>query len=453
LHFQNPNTDIKTMSIAEQIMLGSQQQSKNWSVLSDSIGQLGQQIGQSLATREYQKQSQEMLPYLQQNLQAAMAEAQSGKSGQAYAKFLGSLDPQMLKNPEVAPFIKLGFEAIGKSADDFIYSQKNQGSSLADLIIAKQMGLMPNQPQGGGMPPTGDVVDAGMGNGENPPPGFEAMMVEPNDDITATPPPGPAAPKTEEQTLQEAKDIYINTQKQVETEGTGLALASLNYVDAEQLQGKDITKDFNIIKLPDIAPKYIGQGIDRMLVPKDIQGLKQKGLSIRGSMGTINYENDVQDNETAKGLRQGILSKLDGHLSRIHNSSEVQQLIEHFGGFDKISPPLTNKTTNNLEWRIKDKNGKDKTISLKSVRDKDSPGLAESFISVINAANQAAILGMPMLRSGSADEMPPVGGVRDGQTSVSPKVLNAMAQAQRELPNASKDQKIARAREIAAGAK
>jgi hypothetical protein len=400
------------MSIAEQIMLGTQQQSKNWSVLSDSIGQLGQQIGQSLANREYQKQSQVMLPYLQQNLQAAMAEAQSGKSGQAYAKFLGSLDPQMLKNPEVAPFIERGFEAIGKSADDFIYSQKNQGSSLADLIIAKQMGLMPNQPQGGGMPPAGDVVNTGMGNGENPPPGFGAMMVEPENDLTAQPPTGPAAPKTEEQTLQDARDIYINTQRQVEQEGTGLALSSMNYVDAEQFVGKNLKDDFTIIDLPDTASKYLGQGIDKMLVPKNIKGLKQKGLSIRGSMGTINYENDVQDNETAKKLRQTLQSTIDSQITRLDRSAEVRELIEYYGGFDKIPPHTTNKTTNNLEWRIKNKNGKDKTISLKSVRDKDNPGLAEVFIGVINSPNQAAILGMPMLRSGKSDQMPAVGGNR-----------------------------------------
>ena len=441
------------MSIAEQIMLGSQQQSKNWSVLSDSIGQLGQQIGQSLANREYQKQSQEMLPFLQQNLQAAMAEAQSGKSGQAYARFLGSLDPQMLKNPEVAPFIKLGFEAIGKSADDYIYSQKNQGSSLADLIIAKNAGLLPSEPQGGGMPPAGNVADAGMGNGENPPPGFEATPVEPNDDITATPPPGPAAPKSDEETMQTAQDIFINTQRQVEQEGTGLALASLNYVDAQELQGKNLKDDFIIVNLPVTASRYLGQGIDKMLVPKSIEGLKQKGLSIRGSMGTINYENDVQDNKTAKELRQRLQSTIDSQISRLDNSAEVQELIEYYGGFDKIPPHITNKATNNLEWRIKGKNGKDKTITLKSVRDKDNPGLAEVFIGVINSPNQAAILGMPMLRSGGADEMPAVGVGKSGQTSVSQKVLNATAQAKRELPGASNDKILERARAIAAAAK
>lgn len=437
------------MSIAEQIMLGSQQQSKNWSVLSDSIGKLGQQIGESLAAREYQKQSREMLPYLQQNLQAAMAEAQSGKSGQAYAKFLGSLDPQMMSNPQVAPFIKLGFEAIGKSADDYIYSQKSQGSSLADLIIAKQMGLMPNQPQGGGMPPTGDVVDAGIGNGENPPPGFEDIMVEPENDLTAQPMPGPAAPKTDEETMQTAQDIFVNTQRQVEQEGTGLALSSMNYVDAEQFAGKNLKDDFTIIDLPDTASKYLGQGIDKMLVPKNIKGLKQKGLSIRGSMGTISYENDVQDNKKAAELRQGILSRLDGYISRLDNSSEIQQLIEYYGGFDKIGPSTTNKSTGNLEWIIKDKSGKDKRITLKSQKG-ENPGLAEVFIGVLNAANQAAILGMPMIRSGESDEMPPV-GAKATQGRVDPKIAKAIAQAQNELPGKSKDEIIARAKEIAKG--
>jgi hypothetical protein len=48
-------------------------------------------------------------------------------------------------------------------------------------------------------------------------------------------------------------------------------------------------------------------------------------------------------------------------------------------------------------------------------------------------------------------EVPAVGGGKIGQTSVNPKVANAMVQAQKELPNASKDQIIARAKEIAKG--
>jgi predicted GNAT family acetyltransferase len=332
-----------------------------------------------------------------------MTLASKGQSGEAYSKMIGLMTPEVINNPQLNRVFGLGVELMGKTTDDYISSKKTGASSLVDLLIAKQFApdlpTTPSQPS----PKSGNNIQSG---GTNP---TSNIVVEPENDITAQPAPGPAAPKTDEETIQTAQDIFINTQRQVSEEGTGLALASLNYVDAQELQGKNLKDDFRIVNLPKTASKYLGQGIDKMLVPKSIEGLKQKGLSIRGSMGTINYENDVQDNKTAKELRQRLQSTIDSQFSRLDNSAEVQQLIEHFGGFDKISPPLTNKTTNNLEWRIKDKNGKDKTISLKSVRDKENPGLAEVFIGVINAANQAAILGMPMLRSGESDEMPPGG--------------------------------------------
>jgi hypothetical protein len=365
---------------------------------------------------------------------------------------IGMLTPEVMNTPQSMTLVKLGIDAVGKSTDDFILTKKanNQGSSIVDLLLAKQLGLevptptkptTPSQPA----PKSGNNMPSG---GTNPP---SNIIVEPENDVTKQPT-VPRQPLTDEQTLQAAGDIFVNTQKQVEEQGTGLALSSLNYVDEEALTGKNLKDDFRIVNLPTTASKYLGQGIDKMLVPKNLEGLKQKGLSIKGSIGTINYENDVQDNKTAKELREKLLSTIDSQITRLDNSSEVQELIKYYGGFDKIGPSVTNKKTGNLEWAIKDKDGKDKKITLKSEKG-NNPGLAELFIGVINSPNQAAILGMPMLRSGQMPPSSAVGAGRGVQTNVNPEVANAMAQAQRELPNASKDQIIARARAIAAGAK
>jgi predicted GNAT family acetyltransferase len=381
-----------------------------------------------------------------------MTLAGQGQSGAAYSKMLGMLTPEVMNTPQSMTLVKLGIDAVGKSTDDFILTKKanNQGSSIVDLLLAKQLGLevptptkptTPSQPA----PKSGNNMPSG---GTNPP---SNIIVEPENDVTKQPT-VPRQPLTDEQTLQAAGDIFVNTQKQVEEQGTGLALSSLNYVDEEALTGKNLKDDFRIVNLPTTASKYLGQGIDKMLVPKNLEGLKQKGLSIKGSIGTINYENDVQDNKTAKELREKLLSTIDSQITRLDNSSEVQELIKYYGGFDKIGPSVTNKKTGNLEWAIKDKDGKDKKITLKSEKG-NNPGLAELFIGVINSPNQAAILGMPMLRSGQMPPSSAVGAGRGVQTNVNPEVANAMAQAQRELPNASKDQIIARARAIAAGAK
>jgi predicted GNAT family acetyltransferase len=401
------------MSIAELIMTGTQQASKSTDWVADSLAKIGDNVSKVYREREQNKQAQEMLPFLQQNLQESMTLAGKGQSGAAYSKMLGMLTPETLNNPQSMTLVKLGLDAIGKSTDDFLLSKKadNQGSSIVDLLLAKQLGLevptptkptTPSQPA----PKSGNNMPSG---GTNPPPN---IIVEPENDVTKQTT-VPRQPLTDEQTLQAAGDIFVNTQKQVEEQGTGLALSSLNYVDAEALTGKNLKDDFRIVNLPTTASKYLGQGIDKMLVPKNLEGLKQKGLSIKGSIGTINYENDVQDNQAANKLRQDLLSKLDGQFVRLDNSSEVQQLIKYYGGFDKIGPSVTNKKTGDLEWTIKDESGKDKKITLKSVRDKENPGLAELFIGVINSPNQAAILGMPMLRSGQSDQMPAVGAGRD----------------------------------------
>jgi hypothetical protein len=90
------------MSIAEQIYAGSQQQSKNWSVLADSIGRLGQQVGASLANREYQKQAAEALPAMQAAYRSAMDDVSRGSVTEGYRKFM---DAQFQFGGSQNPFI------------------------------------------------------------------------------------------------------------------------------------------------------------------------------------------------------------------------------------------------------------------------------------------------------------------------------------------------------------
>jgi len=90
------------MSIAEQIMLGTQQQSKNWSVLSENLGRLGQQVGQQLAMREYQKQAATALPAMQAAYKSAMDDVAAGEVTQGYRKFM---DAQFQFGASQNPFI------------------------------------------------------------------------------------------------------------------------------------------------------------------------------------------------------------------------------------------------------------------------------------------------------------------------------------------------------------
>jgi len=76
------------MSIAEMIMQGGNQQSKGWSVLSENLGRLGQEVGNQLAMREYQKQAAEALPAMQAAYKSAMDDVAAGEVATGYQKFM-----------------------------------------------------------------------------------------------------------------------------------------------------------------------------------------------------------------------------------------------------------------------------------------------------------------------------------------------------------------------------
>jgi hypothetical protein len=107
------------MSIAEQIMSGTQRQEKSWSVLSENLGRLGQQVGQQLAMREYQKQAAEALPVIQQQMQTALRDAGEGRSADAYSKLVPLIsNPAYNQNPILLPGLEYIMKATKDAAED-----------------------------------------------------------------------------------------------------------------------------------------------------------------------------------------------------------------------------------------------------------------------------------------------------------------------------------------------
>jgi len=127
------------MSIAEQIMLGTQQQSKNWSVLSENLGRLGQQVGASLAMREYQKQAAAALPAMQESYRGAMEDINRGSISTGYKKFM---DAQF---------------QFGASQNPLIAEANAQAGSIfenATMMLEKQKQRFAQYGGGGGLPAT-----------------------------------------------------------------------------------------------------------------------------------------------------------------------------------------------------------------------------------------------------------------------------------------------------------
>jgi hypothetical protein len=377
-------------------MEGGKQQSQSWSVLSENLGRLGQQVGQQLAMREYQKQAAESLPVIQQQMQAALQDAGAGRSADAYSKLLPLIsNPAYNQNPILLPGLEFAMKATKDTSDDFVMKQKAQqgsGLSLADAFIASQLGMpLPQKPGAVTTPAAGGGGTGQPPANNQPPPSNKSTIVEPTDDVTAQ------FIDDDEKALQDSADIFANAARQVKQEGTGLALSSMEFVDESQFSDKNIEDKFSIIPLPRSASKFLGEGIDSMAVPKDIEGLRQSGLTLKGQYGNINFSN-INNSEKSKELRQLFLSNINTQINRLNKSKEINDLIKHYGGFDKIGPYAEDPKTGNIFWKIEDKEGKVKTIKL-GTGTKDNPGLKETFLGVINAPNQAAIFGMPMLRS------------------------------------------------------
>jgi hypothetical protein len=156
------------MSIAEMIMQGGNQQSKSWSVLSENLGRLGQQVGQQLAMREYQKQAAEALPAMQAAYKSAMDDVAAGEVTQGYKKFM---DAQFQFGASQNPFISQANEAAGtifQNATTMYEKQKQRQAQYGGG--SGGVGGGPRMPQGPAAffkqsPPTTETNYSGEGEG------------------------------------------------------------------------------------------------------------------------------------------------------------------------------------------------------------------------------------------------------------------------------------------------
>lgn len=171
------------MALPAMIQGYAQDQSKRFGVLSQSLAQLGQQVGQQLADREYRKQAEAELPFIREQMSQAIQLAGSGKQSEAYMKAYDLMAQyQTSQNPYVLPAIQNAFPIIQQSATAFekkAYREAQYGGRGVDVggvsgadIARGQLGLpvmggqpMQEQPQefmvDGEPLPTGATGDEG----------------------------------------------------------------------------------------------------------------------------------------------------------------------------------------------------------------------------------------------------------------------------------------------------
>ena len=351
-------------------------------ILASNLSQLGGQIASTYQNIALQNQYRNALPVMQQAFQSAMQDFDSGRSGAGFSKIM-AVAMENPNNPYIQNISQMAFTAGKAASDDYMAKQKST-YSLTDLAIMKSLGLGVGQDAGDDTTPTTPTT-------QQPQPKSPTNL---DSDFVTLTPVEPSLPGTDESYEQESANSFQLTEDKVSKDGVGSALASSNFFSDEDLAGAIGKDDFDFKNLPKQAGKYL-DGANVIAVPVDIQGLRQKGVSLKGNIGTINFEN-VYDSESAKKERKEFISKLSSAVSALDNSDEVQTLIKHFGGFKNIPAPRTDPKSGAFVWQI-EQEGNKKAIRLPSGKG-DSFGLKEYFSLVPDAANQAAILGMPMIR-------------------------------------------------------
>lgn len=353
--------------------------------VSDQLANLGAMISGEIQKSVQKNQFQAALPVMQDIFKQSMTDFDAGRSGEGFSKIMG-VAMQFPDNPLIQNISQMAFTA-GKAASDDYMAKSKSAYSLTDLALIKSLGLGVGQDTEDDTTPTSPTTPTTQQPQPKPPANLDEDVVT----LTAVEVP---LPGTDEAYEQEIADSFAITEDKVSKEGVGSALASSNFFSDDDVSGIIKSDKFNYLQLPAEAAKYL-DGANAIAVPIDIEGLRQEGVSLKGNIGTINYKN-VYDSESAKNERKQFMSKLSSAVSALDNSDEVKTLIKHFGGFKNIPAPRTDPKSGDFVWQI-EQEGKKKPIRLPSGKG-DSLGLKEYFSLAPEAANQAAILGMPMIR-------------------------------------------------------
>jgi len=401
--------------------------------VSDQLANLGAMIAGGIEKNVQQTQFNNALPAMQQVFQQSMDDFDNGKSGSGFARIM-SVAAQYPNNPLVQNMTKLAFTAGKEAGDSYSYRLRaQQPTSIADMYLAKQLGLMPaTQQQGTKVKP---ATPAGVGAG------VTNDIVNPQN-VNSDQNPAATILLTGEESIDDYEfksgTSLAETGTKVREGGVQAGLASQNFVTDFD------AADFNKEKLPTGARKYIGAGVDTILVPKDLTKLKQSGATLKGTTGNISFDAVDTDPTQIGQQRLKYKQELSKAISALDKSQDVQDLIKFYGGFNKI-PANKSGTKGELIWNITDENGKPKPIKLKKgTENKLQTG--DYFEAIVDTANQANLIGTPLFMSGEAEVPAPLSA---GGSQINAKTIAALKQAQEQNPNASKDQIISIAKEIA----
>jgi hypothetical protein len=327
-------------------MTGTERASKSTDWVADSLAKIGDNVSKVYREREQNRRAQEMLPMLQQGIQESMTLAGQGQSGAAYSKMLGMLTPEVMNTPQSMTLVKLGLDAVGKSTDDFILTKKanNQGSSIVELLLAKQLGLeLPTTPTQPTTPSTNVVPKPKPSGGGNTPladfdtpvDGLPTNPQEGQGDSGLTVPVGTGSNQQAPSPTQAKVAQGFKTIKQQIDSGT--PFSSVMSESTKMIWPKDTIQPFSkgFIAMPGLD-KYISgaEGVAKLDSP-DV--LKQKNMNVSSRSGvSLSFEN-VDPLYDYQKANKPFTEKINEAISTLDSDGNLQKAIKALGGFENIS--------------------------------------------------------------------------------------------------------------------
>jgi len=416
------------MSIAEMIMQGGNQQSKNWSVLSENLGKLGQQVGQQLAMREYQKQAAAELPVIQQQMQAALSDAGAGKSADAYSKLVPLIsNPAYTQNPYLLPALEAGMKMTQNTAEDarlrFSYGLREGAAGGLPAVDASAYGFRgteENLAEGGqpegmpeaillpeGQPTQGTPEQRAMQEADRLDQEAAAKLPQQGAQPQATP-----AQLAGRKNFEDVTSLPVNEQRN----------AAMSYGVAEVNP-----KQYEVVKIAGLE-KYLPE-FEGFAVPKE--SWKETGASLSGT-GLLSKQSKL----TAPEARENFLNPEKGTKKNVKSAIETMKdktmasLFNDYGqdiyALRAATDSRPDPRNQNPVFTVTTKDGKDKKITQDQY-------LAIQTISGIVPATSEDAAGTPAIFR---------------PKKKTPKELVAMAK--QELgANATQEQVVKRARELA----
>ena len=372
------------MAISENIISFGNTSANYGAMVGQSLQQLGQQVGQTLAMREYQKQAAAQLPFISQQMQLATKEASEGKFGDAYSKIIGiTSNPSVTQNPFILPALEMGMQAIkqGSSQAWFNLQNRQQGGGGATTATGLPRTFMTPQeqaesvllgggaPQGGGgmggaavveedVSTDGTVVDVGVS--DMPQGDMEARFV----DESAKDPASAVSLVAETAKTKGMRDWLKDAAKnppepQVQQDFKTFTEQYFAKTDAEKEDyfarntRTFANKDEYTSALPPKTPNYfevqnadkiLGKGFRGVIMEPSVEAEKTT-VGQRGQSATFGT-NKAQIDGLAKGLDSSVQELNQGSLGRfISNSGGIYNLEKETeqGDTDKPKVFLVNK--------------------------------------------------------------------------------------------------------------